>query len=36
MFYILIDLQGSQTPLSSHFVISVFYILIDLQGSQTF
>jgi len=35
LFYILIDLQGSQTRSLVLFGFKVFYILIDLQGSQT-
>ena len=35
MFYILIDLQGSQTYRLLILSVEAFYILIDLQGSQT-
>ena len=35
MFYILIDLQGSQTERVITRYREMFYILIDLQGSQT-
>ena len=34
-FYILIDLQGSQTEFTTDWKCNRFYILIDLQGSQT-
>ena len=34
-FYILIDLQGSQTIIAEEVKFIEFYILIDLQGSQT-
>jgi len=34
-FYILIDLQGSQTRNLAYNNVTLFYILIDLQGSQT-
>ena len=35
LFYILIDLQGSQTSYITTLPMPMFYILIDLQGSQT-
>ena len=35
MFYLLLDLQGSQTGLDINFIFNKFYLLLDLQGSQT-
>ena len=34
-YYLLIDLQGSQTEYTTTWKCNRFYILIDLQGSQT-